>query len=243
MINDLPSRYGKVELLSFRMLELWGLTPQKIETLYDKLTDSTFAEDINNGVVEDIPEKDTIRRRLEHLKYSIRQIGKVKDIELVYGDEIPTINILFEIMDYAEAYDYVDTAGAILVKWNEVVDGVNDVISEIENHFLNPQPDTSTEQEQTNNILPPELATPQAMIIWSKAKHNGWIDEDYNFIGNKQQMCYAADIMGESLKLKHKWKPFIELWKYKSMAQTRWRGMKGYEPIPKMNELKKIFST
>lgn len=129
------------------------------------------------------------------------------------------------------------------------IEDVAETFCEIRNGFLqaypvmNPQPDNSNEQEQTVVALPPELDTPQAHIIWSKARHNKWIDDNYQFVGTRQQMCFAADVMGKSLKLKkNRWKPFETLWNYKYFAQTRQKGELGYEPIDRMNEIKKSFS-
>ena len=34
-------------------------------------------------------------------------------------------------------------------------------------------------------------------------------------------MAYFAELMGTKLNLKHKWKPFTELWGYNKFAQTR----------------------
>lgn len=123
------------------------MTTKDIESLYHRLTHSTLTEDINNGIVEDIPDVETISRRLKHLKFSLNQadIFKIEDIDFVFGDKIPTTRILTEIMVYSEAYDYVNTAGTIFREWNLIVDCLNKVIFEIESEFLTPQPDTSTE--------------------------------------------------------------------------------------------------
>lgn len=133
------------------VLQSWRLTTKDIESLYHRLTHSTLTEDINNGIVEDIPDVETISRRLKHLKFSLNQadIFKIEDIDFVFGDKIPTTRILTEIMVYSEAYDYVNTAGTIFREWNLIVDCLNKVIFEIESEFLTPQPNTTTEQEQT----------------------------------------------------------------------------------------------
>lgn len=129
------------------VLQSWRLTTKDIESLYHRLTHSTLTEDINNGIVEDIPDVETISRRLKHLKFSLNQadIFKIEDIDFVFGDKIPTTRILTEIMVYSEAYDYVNTAGTIFREWNLIVDCLNKVIFEIESEFLTPQPDISTE--------------------------------------------------------------------------------------------------
>lgn len=242
-IEELPVRH-EMKLLSYDDMTASKLTLTDIENLYRRLTHSTLTEDINSGIMDDFPDAKTITNRLQHLKYSINRedVFKIEDVDSAYGGEIPTTKILSGVMDYGEAYDYTNTVWGIYREWNLIIDCLKRVITDIEDDFLNPQPDTTTEQEQTVVKLPPELDTPQAQIIWSKAKHNGWINDDYSFNGTRQQMCYAADRMGQSLKLKDRWKPFIKLWRYKSMAQTRWRGEQGYESISKMKELKAVFS-
>lgn len=102
--------------------------------------------------------------------------------------------------------------------------------------------DTSTEQEQTVKKLPPELDTLQAHIIWSRAKHNGWIDDNYNFIGTKYQMAYAAKCMGKALKLKPKWRPFEILWNYKYFPQTRYESKERIGKVERDKEIEVSFS-
>lgn len=90
--------------------------------------------------------------------------------------------------------------------------------------------------------LPNELATPDAMIIWDKAKEAGWINDDYSFNGTKYQMAYAAEIMGEALGLKYKWKPFISLWKHKTFAQTRRESKERIGKVERYKEIEEVFS-
>lgn len=103
-------------------------------------------------------------------------------------------------------------------------------------------PDTSTEQKQKTSKLPPELDTPTAHIIWSKAKHNGWINEDYSFNGTKYQMAYAAECMADELKLKYKWKPFEILWNRKHLAQTRRESKERFGKVERDKEIEASFS-
>lgn len=153
LITELPimQEEGLLQYGNNRVLQSWRLTTKDIESLYHKLTHSTLVEDINNGIVEDFPDEETISRRMKHLKFSLNQadIFRIGDIDLAFGDNIPTTKILSEIMDYAEAYDYINTVWGIFREWNLIVDCLNKVVSEIEREFLTPHPDTSTEQEQT----------------------------------------------------------------------------------------------
>ena len=90
--------------------------------------------------------------------------------------------------------------------------------------------------------LPDELATPDAMKIWDKAKKADWINDDYSFKGTKYQMAYAAEIMGQALGLKHKWKPFISLWKHKTFAQTRRESKERFGYVDREKEIEEAFS-
>lgn len=107
---------------------------------------------------------------------------------------------------------------------------------------LTPNPETTPEQEQTVSKLPPELDTPKAHIIWSKAKHNGWINDDYSFNGTKYQMAYAAECMAGELKLKPKWRPFEILWKYKYFSQTRRESKERFGKVDRQKEIETTFS-
>lgn len=94
----------------------------------------------------------------------------------------------------------------------------------------------------TTKILPDELSTPDAMKIWNKAKKAGWINEDYTFNGTKYQMAYAAEIMGNALKLKFKWKPFQSLWKCNKLAQTRYESKERIGKVKGQKEIEEVFS-
>ena len=152
LITELPimQQEGLLRYGNNRVLQSWRLTTKDIESLYHKLTHSTLVEDINNGIVEDFPDEETISRRMKHLKFSLNKadIFRIGDIDLAFGDNIPTTKILSEIMDYAEAYDYINTVWGIFREWNLIVDCLNKVVSEIESVFLTPHPDTSTVKKQ-----------------------------------------------------------------------------------------------
>lgn len=240
-IEELPVRQ-EMKLLSYDNMTASKLTPTDVENLYRKLTHSTLTEDINNGIMDDFPDEQTIINRLKHLKYSISRedVSKIEDVDSAYGAVIPTTKILSEVMDYGEAYDYTNTVWGIYREWNLIVDCLKRVITDIEDDFLNPQPDT-TEQEQTVVKLPPELDTPKAQLIWSKAKHNGWINEDYSFNGTKYQMAYAAECMADELKLKLKWKPFELLWGCKYLPQTRHESKERFGKVEREKEIEASF--
>lgn len=112
--------------------------------------------------------------------------------------------------------------------------------SNIQRTLEREQQESSTNDDESK--LPIELATPQAMIIWNKAKEGGWINEDYSFNGTKYQMAYAAEIMGQALGLKYKWKPFTTLWKYRHFAQTRRESKERFGYVERDKDIESAFS-
>lgn len=207
MINDLPIRLED-GLLSYNVLKTSKLTTTDIENLYRRLTHSTLTEDINNGIVEDIPDETTIGRRLKHLKFSINQadVSKIEDIDLAFGDNIPTTKILSEIMDYAEAYDYINTVWAIFREWNLIVDCLNKVVSEIESEFLTPQPDTSTKQEKTV-IGSPILDNIEIVEVFDKLIKNGYVEpvgDRYRWLKDNALLAYLCERISTIFELSEK---------------------------------------
>lgn len=216
-----------------------------IEDLYTRLFYFPI-ESIRDGLIAEGWTDEVLKNRLKTARLLLRDWITPDGIAQFETDDL--LSTESESMKYVCSKLGVTDGGKYMLKVftlfreaNLNIHMVAKTLKEVEN-LITPQPDTPTEQEQTVSKLPPELGTPQAHIIWSKAKHNGWIDDNYQFIGTRQQMCFAADTMGKSLKLKYRWKPFEQLWNYKFFAQTRQKGELGYEPIDRMNELKTIFS-
>lgn len=112
--------------------------------------------------------------------------------------------------------------------------------SNIQSQMQREQQSLTTDADEPQ--LPDELVTPNAMQIWDKAKRAGWINDDYTFKGTKYQMAYAAEIMGQTLGLKYKWKPFISLWKHKTFAQTRRESKERFGYVDRAKEIEDAFS-
>lgn len=89
--------------------------------------------------------------------------------------------------------------------------------------------------------LPDVLNTSEALKYWEKAKELGLIGEDYNFIGTRYQMAYFAELMGAKLNLKHKWKPFTELWGYDKWAQTRRESKERFGKVEDSQKIESVF--
>lgn len=227
LIIDLPTMQeeGLLRHGNNRVLQSWRLTTKDIESLYHRLTHSTLVEDINNGIVEDFPDDETISRRMKHLKFSLNQadVFKIEDINLAFGDNIPTTKILSEIMDYAEAYDYINTVWGIFREWNLIVDCLNKVVSEIESEFLTPQPDTSTKQGQRveQNII---LQREDIKQIFDKAVSSGLMKfEDGYYCWLKKSELLAYFCKQVSLK-----RDLAEKYSEKTgEPQTNWKAFSG----------------
>ena len=90
-------------------------------------------------------------------------------------------------------------------------------------------------------ILPDQLNTNEAMKYWERAKQAGFVNKDYSFNGTNYQMAYFAERFGEKLKLKNKWKPFIELWHFKYFPQTRRESTERFGYVERQQEIDQIF--
>jgi len=99
------------------------------------------------------------------------------------------------------------------------------------------------DQKQTveSVIIPEELDTPEAREIFNKAIQAGFMNSDYSFNGTRPQMAYFAEKASEYLKLKYKWKPFIQLWNFKYFPQTRRESIDVYGYVDKQDEIDIIF--
>lgn len=211
LITELPimQEVGLLRYGNNRVLQSWRLTTKDIESLYHRLTHSTLVEDINNGIVEGFPDDKTISLRIKHLNFSRNQAddSKIEDIDLAFGDNIPTTKILSEIMDYAEAYDYINTVWGIFREWNLIVDCLNKVVSEIESEFLTPQSDTSTEQEQTVKRSPIMENTELIEIINESVKR-GYAEKTkggyYRWLRDNPLLAYFVQQLSEYLDLSEK---------------------------------------
>lgn len=66
--------------------------------------------------------------------------------------------------------------------------------------------------------LPKELCTPAAMELWVKARKAGFVDEQLQPINFSRAQCaLLADVMGEQLHLKYRWRPFEIAWNIKNL--------------------------
>lgn len=182
-----------------------------------------WGENEINSVINMILEKSPIHRKYAEVS---ERLGNVCAYEVlqVFAEECDNIEDGFTDTEFIRGL-YLDKRDELFIACG-----------------LAPHPVTSTEQEQMVSKLPPELDTPKAHIIWSKAKHNGWVNEDYSFNGTTYQRALAAECMANALKLKYKWKPFEVLWNCKHLAQTRHESKERFGKVEQDKEIEASFS-
>lgn len=235
-------------------LEMWRtLIGNHTKTWEDSLNEIDLTE-VNAELLDDCPDNNTLQNRLRIVKnryFGTWEITKYDEKQEVFNKLLHIVDkltdILFNVYEWTEKeahrkavqwHDYIIQRWLNVEQLQRYMQGVIDNAEKI----LNPQSDTTNEQEQTIVKLPPELNTPKAHLIWSKAKHNGWINEDYSFNGTKYQMAYAAECMANALKLKPKWKPFEILWDYKYFPQTRRESKERFGKVERDKEIEASFS-
>ena len=79
-----------------------------------------------------------------------------------------------------------------------------------------------TPPSNNNNKVHARLREADAEELWRGLREAGLIKPDsYELVEDvsKNQATYIADQMGSLLKLKNKWKPFIDLWDIPTMSQ------------------------
>lgn len=96
-------------------------------------------------------------------------------------------------------------------------------IEHIENFYysdvlkaLNKQLGGHTCQGSTERKLPEELDTPEAHIVWERAKAAGYVDENLQPVAklSQKEVAIVACVIGEALNFKPnwRWKPFTKFW-------------------------------
>lgn len=86
--------------------------------------------------------------------------------------------------------------------------------------------------------LPAELMTDEAEILWQRLRDARFIVADGYALAkgvSNNQATYIAYRFREKLRLRHKWKPFIQLWGIQNMAQFagNWQRTGNYPPRTK----------
>lgn len=96
-------------------------------------------------------------------------------------------------------------------------------------------------QQELEIVLPSELSTDKAKRLFKKAIQAGFMDNSYKFVGTWYQAAYFAEGAAEYLDLKCKWKPFIDLWGYDKLAQTRRESKERFGCVKGQDDIDKLF--
>ena len=180
-----------------------------------------------------LPTLEDARLLTSQLEIDIKDREKLKKIEsefLYYSGELYKYFAQETIIVFDR--EEINEAGRALYKLSEAAG----VLSE----YAKPQ-QAATETQAAAVVLPAELATETAMKYWRKARAADWVNADYSFNGTRPQMAYFAEIMAEKLGLKYKWRPFIKLWKYRYLAQERYRSSDLIGKVEEEKEIERIF--
>ena len=91
--------------------------------------------------------------------------------------------------------------------------------------------------------LPPELSTPEAMVLWRKAQDAGLVDNDFQPLVTRTQAALLADEMIYRLGIddKKKWKLFETAWNREQMSSDFARAQFQQQYNPFLNKLKTVF--
>lgn len=125
---------------------------------------------------------------------------------------------------------------------------VNQISSQV---FNIDKPDTPTKdrlpsielsESSEESGLPPELATPEAMVLWQKVQQAGYVDEHFQPLLSRTLATLLADSMAEKLVIKEKWKVFERLWHRKYMRSDYCLALTRKRSLDFQDELKKLFS-
>lgn len=86
---------------------------------------------------------------------------------------------------------------------------------------LNKQLGGMRNQGSTERKLPEELDTPEAHVLWERAKAAGYVDENLQPVAklSRNKISILASVIGVALGLKSRWKPFTDFWGVKNLAK------------------------
>ena len=86
--------------------------------------------------------------------------------------------------------------------------------------------DTPAEPQEPDQVitvtssLPPELASPDAMVFWHRAQEAGFVDEHFHFTGNKTELTIFAATFSTTLFKENRWSVFERWEPYRNYSKT-----------------------
>jgi len=96
-------------------------------------------------------------------------------------------------------------------------------------------------KEEKEVIVPEELKTEGARMLWEVCKDNGWVDNAWQPTISRSQSALLANYMGEKLNLTYRWKPFETLWRRKAIRSDYNKAILQQQSLEFQDLLKKVF--
>ena len=95
---------------------------------------------------------------------------------------------------------------------------------------------------QSRPNCPNPLATAEAMVLWQKAWHAGYVNEHFLPLLSRTQAALLADTMAERLGIRNKWKLFGALWNRKNKRSDYNDALNQRQTLAFQDSLKILFA-
>jgi len=100
------------------------------------------------------------------------------------------------------------------------------------------------DKEVNESITPDELNTEQAQALWKLAQEHGWVDEQWQPKGlSLTEASILADVFGETIHLKPRWKSFEQLWGVKNLKSRHQLALSQSKTGDLEIKIRKVFAT
>ncbi|MBR4481662.1 MAG: hypothetical protein IKO86_07150 [Prevotella sp.] len=97
------------------------------------------------------------------------------------------------------------------------------------------------QQQGRGAVLPDELATPEAMVLWEKAQQAGYVDANYQPLLSRTLSALLAYAIAKHLGIKEKWKVFETLWNRNYIRNDYSLALSRKQSLDFQDELKRLF--
>jgi hypothetical protein len=97
------------------------------------------------------------------------------------------------------------------------------------------------QQQGRGAVLPDELATPEAMVLWEKAQQAGYVDANYQPLLSRTLSALLAYAIAKRLGIKEKWKVFETLWNRNYIRNDYSLALSRKQSLDFQDELKRLF--
>ena len=96
--------------------------------------------------------------------------------------------------------------------------------------------------QEAKALLSEPLGTPEAMVLWQKARQAGYVDDNCQPLISRTQSALLADAMARALGIQKKWKPFEALWNRRYMRNDYDLALSQQQSLDFQDELKRVFA-